>query len=577
MVIIQYFLLILFFLTPVTVLAYPDGPPDGYAGDPPNRATCVACHNSFPLNSGQGRLQLNDLPERFRPGEQYRLTVQLSDPNARRWGFELTALNENNQRAGTIAVVDQNITQISVSNQRQYLKHTLNGTFRNQANAAQWSFNWTAPDEENPGTITFYIAGNAANNNGSSSGDRIYAVAIPLEPQGPPALDRFPVALSPGWNLVSSPVAPDNPALDVIFAPLIQGRQLVMVMDERGLVFDPVRNINQIGNWTPTKGYQIKVTSRVNVEFSGSYLDPSLELSLQQGWNWITYPRTDTLHPNTLVGNLPQGVTLVRQGDGRFAFPGLGVNQLNWIYPGSGIILMSMQGQPVRFIWPEPEQVNVAPPDYPRPRHFPYIDPTSVPMNLVIRDMGDYQPEDGDELAVVTEDGIVWGSVVLTERGPWGITAWGDDPSTEEDDGLRVREDISFRVWRAQDDEEFALTSASGEDIRFAPYGIEIISLRPLSVGNSQPPIPGKFIVYEAFPNPFNSTTRVRFWATRETRVEWYVLSASGQLVDQGETYHSHSGEGTITLTAHNWPAGLYLVALRAGGRTSLIKTTLVK
>jgi hypothetical protein len=166
---------------PIAAFGFSNGPEDGYAGNPPNRSTCVACHNTFQLNSGQGRLQLQNLPEAYVPGEAYRLTISLADPNARRWGFELTALRDNNQRAGAISVTDRNTTQLSDpgGNAPAYLKHRSAGTFPGQVNSASWNFEWTAPAQD-VGRVTFYLAGNAANNSGGTDGDRIYAVSSAL-------------------------------------------------------------------------------------------------------------------------------------------------------------------------------------------------------------------------------------------------------------------------------------------------------------------------------------------------------------------------------------------------------------
>ena len=57
------------------------------------------------------------------------------------------------------------------------MKHTSTGTYNGTSNGpVTWQFDWTVPDPA-VGTITFYAAGNAANGNGSTSGDYIYSVS----------------------------------------------------------------------------------------------------------------------------------------------------------------------------------------------------------------------------------------------------------------------------------------------------------------------------------------------------------------------------------------------------------------
>ncbi|MBZ0265373.1 choice-of-anchor D domain-containing protein [bacterium] len=148
---------------------YSSGPPNDRAGNPPQNANCTACHSSFPVNSGNGSLNITELFE-YVPGETYDLEISLSDPDQSRWGFELTVQNMQNAYAGGLTVTNAQQTQLNGS----FLKHTSNGTFQNQ-NSGTWAFQWTAP-AEGTGDVTFYVAGNAANNNGSTSGDYIYTV-----------------------------------------------------------------------------------------------------------------------------------------------------------------------------------------------------------------------------------------------------------------------------------------------------------------------------------------------------------------------------------------------------------------
>ncbi len=155
--------------------AYSGGPPNGYAGDPPAMNNCTACHGTFPVNSGDGTLAIVGLPEVYQPGSTYTFQVTLEDPGQSRWGFELTVIDEAGNQAGTLEAVDGTV-QISEGpgTQRDYAKQTLSGTFPGQTSAT-WTLRWTAP-AAGAGVATFYVAGNAANGNGSVSGDYVYTL-----------------------------------------------------------------------------------------------------------------------------------------------------------------------------------------------------------------------------------------------------------------------------------------------------------------------------------------------------------------------------------------------------------------
>jgi len=161
------------------IIAYSSGPPDGYASNPPNFRDCTYCHSSFPPNSGDGMIGLNGLPSKYLPNQPYDIFVFLKDPGQTRWGFELTVLFNNGFQAGSLISLD-NTTQVSYhgGDSLDYIKHTSGGTFAG-LDSALWHIKWIAPA---PGTgdVEFYIAGNAANNNGFVTGDYIYTLNITL-------------------------------------------------------------------------------------------------------------------------------------------------------------------------------------------------------------------------------------------------------------------------------------------------------------------------------------------------------------------------------------------------------------
>jgi len=103
--------------------------------------------------------------------------VTLSDPDQSRWGFELAVKDVGDQQAGTIAVTDAVNTLVSTSGGITYLKQTSPGTFAGTADGpVSWNFNWTAPSS-GTGTVYFYVAGCAANNNDLDAGDYIYNIS----------------------------------------------------------------------------------------------------------------------------------------------------------------------------------------------------------------------------------------------------------------------------------------------------------------------------------------------------------------------------------------------------------------
>src|SRR4030095_15075371 len=167
------------------VRAFSSGPPAGYTGAPGEEPeACAECH--VPPDAGTGRIAIT-APQTYVPGHTYPITVTHTnaDPTRLRWGFELTVLdNASDEKAGDLQGADgttQVLNNAGPGSARQYIEHTAAGTFVGQQNTASWTFNWTAPPTD-VGPVTFYAAGNQANNDGNTSGDYIYKTFVASAP-----------------------------------------------------------------------------------------------------------------------------------------------------------------------------------------------------------------------------------------------------------------------------------------------------------------------------------------------------------------------------------------------------------
>lgn len=161
-----------------TVGAFAEGPNPGHSGAP-GELTCAVsgCHGGEP-NTGPGQFQIT-APSSYEPGKTYQITVthSTSDTSRRRWGFQLTALDGSSNKAGDFQ--NTSITQVlqgGPGGNRQYIEHNFLGTFQGQPSGAMWTVDWVAPSID-VGRVTFYAAGNQANNNGNETGDQIYATS----------------------------------------------------------------------------------------------------------------------------------------------------------------------------------------------------------------------------------------------------------------------------------------------------------------------------------------------------------------------------------------------------------------
>lgn len=190
-------------LLPMILYAHSYGPPPRVTGAPGDSAkACTQCHTGT-LNTGGGKVEIL-LPggPAYTPGVKQHITVRITDDAQKRWGFEFSArLNSDlsNGQAGDLASTDS-LTQVFCDSGSapcgtgiQFISHNTDGTRNGTAGPVTFEFDWTPPASD-AGPVTLYVAANAANGNGSSSGDHIYTANVQLSP----AVQQKPTIKSDG-------------------------------------------------------------------------------------------------------------------------------------------------------------------------------------------------------------------------------------------------------------------------------------------------------------------------------------------------------------------------------------------
>ncbi len=163
------------------VVASASGPTPSYT-NAPGESNCTQCHTGSPVNSGGGQVSITGIPANYLPNQQISLTTTASQAGAVVFGFQLTALDSQGKQVGTFTLPSQTPQQLQIVDgfaggaQRQYVEHTINGIIPTVFDTKSWTFTWKAPAER-VGKISFYMAGNAANSDGGTSGDSIYTTS----------------------------------------------------------------------------------------------------------------------------------------------------------------------------------------------------------------------------------------------------------------------------------------------------------------------------------------------------------------------------------------------------------------
>lgn len=145
--------------------------------------TCRSCHFDYDLNMDGGSLTLDGVPKSYEAGKDYEITVTLQSEQLEVGGFQMTARFEDGSQAGEFSWDgDDLMFTPSVSDEVKYLQHSVSGTQQAEDQTIQWTFTWTAPEEDGEKVI-LNIAANSGNYDDSSFGDWIYAKEITLRQQ----------------------------------------------------------------------------------------------------------------------------------------------------------------------------------------------------------------------------------------------------------------------------------------------------------------------------------------------------------------------------------------------------------
>jgi hypothetical protein len=160
-------------------LLYLDGPPPGHTGGF-GEQSCADCHFDNPVNDGEGAVEISGLPERYEPGETYRITVTVRRPGMALGGFQAAIRfaegDAEGEQAGSLAPTDDR-TSVRELRGVGYISQTVVDAGMEDG-AVRWEFDWTAPSPGGPGRVAMHAAGNAADGDDSAFGDYVYLAEV---------------------------------------------------------------------------------------------------------------------------------------------------------------------------------------------------------------------------------------------------------------------------------------------------------------------------------------------------------------------------------------------------------------
>jgi hypothetical protein len=295
---------LILFLVGVVYASALNGPEPGYTNAPGDIGNCTVCHDHpGQINVGSGNVRVDGVPTVYESGRDYTLSVRVQHGGRIRFGFQLTAIDGSGNRAGTLTSLGGD-TQVILGSgalgDRQYAEHTQPGT-SGSSGSHIWEIRWTAPSTD-VGTVTFYVAGNAADNSGTNQGDDF---------------------------IYTSTVTSDSPTSVVTLALLTQPDNQILQAGSKFTI-----------NWAATggsnlAGYEVRYSTDDGATFPINNLVFSTTNTSVTTYEW-TVPNTPTTQARLRVQASSQSGSAVNAISGRFT-----------ITEGSGVPLPQIFGASV--------------------------------------------------------------------------------------------------------------------------------------------------------------------------------------------------------------------------------------
>jgi len=152
--------------------------------------------------------------------------------------------------------------------------------------------------------------------------------------EAPPPITNLDISLSTGWNLISSNIITEEPAMENVFEGM---NNIVLVKNGIGQIYSPAFGINQIGVWNINDGYYVYTNSSSILNISGTEVNPVLQgIQLNAGWNLVSYLRNSPMNVQQALSSITSNLIMAKNNSGGIFHPGFGINTLGDMQPRQG-------------------------------------------------------------------------------------------------------------------------------------------------------------------------------------------------------------------------------------------------
>jgi photosystem II stability/assembly factor-like uncharacterized protein len=243
------------------------------------------------------------------------------------------------------------------------------------------------------------------------------------------------------WSGISSPIIPIDNALENVFSPIESKIHSVQSMTG---VYIPGENLNTIGNWESHSAFKVKTTQACVLLLTG-YYETNMTVSLNTGWNLLPVVTPDGAQAADLLSPV-NGFVIAKDVAGTGIYwPEYGINTMEYLLPGKAYFVLLTENGAVNYAGFKSTFTGSKNLSASLDLTAFNIQATPISHTIAILPSAIETFDPGTLIGAYDQAGNCFGITKIGE-GNNSITIFGDDPTTDEQDGFFEGEMVFFKT-----------------------------------------------------------------------------------------------------------------------------------
>jgi hypothetical protein len=380
-----------------------------------------------------------------------------------------------------------------------------------------------------------------------------------------------------GWSGISSFVTPDDAELESVFAEIIGDVEL---MANNNGIFWPGENVNTLGDFSVTEGYKIKMNGATDLAISGNIRYPFNELTIAPGWSYLPVNTNCAVNIGEEFGALDEIVMIKDIAGTGIYWPALGINTIGELLPGKAYFILNESATAINVIYAGCDDpfagmnLKTSNVSLESPWNNVAITPASHIFGFQSAATGNLQ--NGDVVGAFNSANMCNGLMVIDHTNTANsMVIFGEDTFAGQPNGLTSGDALTFKLFRAADEEEFDLelnfAVNSPDQDKYESHGMSIVknikfksTTSVEQYGHLNPDI-------SIYPNPTSGELNVAIGQGTFISGQLMLINLNGQVVLQ----QKFENQDVIHLDLNNTAKGVYHLKIVNGDFVKIEKVVL--